>query len=55
MRKKLIRRLHQILMEIVKADDVELNKIGTELLEIEKKLMMYNPNKRTALDKIKNI
>lgn len=55
MKKDLIKRLNQILIEIVKADDAELNKIGAELLEIEKKLITYSPNKKSALDKIKNI
>ena len=42
MKEKIIKRLQAILMEIVKADDVELSKIGAELLEIEKKIMTYN-------------
>lgn len=44
MKEKIIKRLQAILMEIVKADDAELSKIGAELLEIEKKLMTYNYN-----------
>lgn len=55
MKKRLIKRLHQIMIEIVKADEVELNKIGAELLDIEKKLMLYNSTKKSAFDKIKNI
>lgn len=41
MKKRIIKRLHQIQMQILKADEAELNKIGVELLEIEKKLMLY--------------
>jgi hypothetical protein len=55
MKKRLIKRLHQIMIEIVKADEVELNKIGAELLDIEKKLMLYNSTKKSTFDKIKNI
>ena len=46
MKKRIIKRLHQIQMQILKADEAELNKIGVELLEIEKKLMLYVPNKQ---------
>ena len=45
MKTKLIKRLHEIILEIVKADDAELTKIGIELAEIEKKLMAYHPGK----------
>ena len=43
MKVKLIKRLHEIMLEIVKANDEELIKIGVELAEIEKKLMAYKP------------
>ena len=47
MKRKIIERLHEIQMIILKADDAELNKIGIELLDIEKQLMQYVPaNKR---------
>ena len=46
MKKKIINRLHEILVEIIKADDKELDKIGVELLEIEKKLMTYTEKKK---------
>jgi len=47
MKKKLIKRLHEIQMEILKANDKELDKIAVELLDIEKKLMIYEtPNKK---------
>jgi hypothetical protein len=48
MKKKLIKRLHEIQMEILKADDKELDKIGIELLEIEKKLMAYETPKKKS-------
>ena len=38
----ILKRLHEILNEIVKANDVELDKIGAELAEIEKHLMTYD-------------
>jgi hypothetical protein len=43
---KLIKRLHQIILEIAKADDKGLDKIGIELAEIEKKLLGYTPEKK---------
>ena len=46
MKKKIINRLHEILVEIIKADNKELDKIGVELLEIEKKLMTYTEKKK---------
>lgn len=49
MKVKLIKRLHEIMLEIVKADDEDLIKIGVELAEIEKKLMAYKP-KREIVD-----
>ena len=42
MKEKIIKRLQAIMIEIVKADDVELTKIGVELAEIEKKILTYN-------------
>ena len=47
MKEKIIKRLHQIQMQILKADEAELNKIGVELLEIEKKLMLYVPKEKS--------
>ena len=43
MKKKIMKRLHEILIEIVKANDADLDKIGAELVEIEKKLIGYKP------------
>jgi hypothetical protein len=52
MKKQIIKKLHEIQMQILKADEAELNKIGVELLEIEKKLMVYAPKqKNTFQDK----
>lgn len=45
MKVKLIKRLHEIMLEIVKADDEDLIKIGVELAEIEKKLMAHKPKR----------
>jgi len=42
-KEKLLKRLHQILMEIAKANDTELDRIGVELAEIEKSLIQYTP------------
>ena len=46
MKKALLKRLHEILLEIAKADDRDLDKIGVELLEIEKQLMTWYPDKK---------
>ena len=46
MKKRIIKKLHQIQMQILKADEAELNKIGVELLDIEKKLMLYTPKQK---------
>ena len=46
MKRKIIKRLHQIQMQILKADEAELNKMGVELLEIEMKLMLYVPKQK---------
>lgn len=45
-KEKILKRLHNLLMLIVKANDNELDKIGTELLEIEKKLVEYDTSKK---------
>ena len=50
MKQRIIRRLHQIQMQILKADEPELNKIGVELLEIEKKLMLYTPEQKQSVE-----
>ena len=55
MKRKIIKRLNQIVIEILKADETELNRIGAELLDIEKKLLTYNVAKTSTLDKIKKL
>lgn len=42
---KLVKRLNALLVEIVKANDSELDKIGVELAEIEKKLISLSSKK----------
>ena len=37
----IIKRLREIQVLIIKADSAELNKLGAELAEIEKKLLNY--------------
>jgi hypothetical protein len=37
----ILKRLHEILLEIGKANDAELDKIGIELADIEKELLQY--------------
>ena len=46
MKMKLIKRLHQLLIEIAKADMHELDKIGVELAEIEKKILSLSNVKK---------
>ena len=46
MKIKIIKKLHQIMMEIAKVDEDGLNRIATELLEIEKKLMVHQNNRK---------
>lgn len=46
MKMKLIKRLHQLLVEIAKADMPELDKIGVELAEIEKKILSLSNVKK---------
>ena len=45
MKEKIMKRLHQLQIEIIKANDKELDAIGLELIEIEKKLLKYNEDK----------
>ncbi len=48
-KQKILKKLHSLLIDIVKADDAELNRIGVELTEIEKKLISYTSNKETSI------
>ena len=51
MKKKIMKRLHEILIEIVKADDADLDKIGAELVGIKGKTYMgSNKNKGYEYD-----
>lgn len=50
MKEKLLKELHKMLIAIVKADDAELDKIGARLVEIEKELVSYRPNKKSKFD-----
>jgi hypothetical protein len=45
MKEKILKRLHQLQIEIIKANDKELDKIGLELIDIEKQLLLYNEEK----------
>ena len=55
MKTKLIKRLNEIMLEIVRAEDKELDAIGAELLEIEKKLIKKKKKKKTKKIKKKKI
>jgi hypothetical protein len=46
MKKKIVKRLHEIIIEIINADEEQLNVLGAELLEIEKKLLKYTSNQK---------
>jgi len=46
MKKKIVKRLHEIIIEIINADEEQLNALGAELLEIEKKLLKYTSNQK---------
>lgn len=50
MREKIVKRLHQLQMMILTANDKELDKIAIELVEIEKKLISLEISKK----KLKN-
>jgi len=41
MKVRILKQLHQIMIDIVKANDKELDKIGVQLAEIEKMLINY--------------
>ena len=47
MKTKLIKRLNEIMLEIVKAKEKKKDAIGAELLEIEKKLMKYTDKRKS--------
>ena len=45
MKEKILKRLHQLQIAIIRANDKELDQIGLELIEIEKQLLLYNEGK----------
>ena len=49
MKEKILKRLHQLQMDIVKANDAELDKIGLELVEIEKQLLKYQDKRKNEI------
>ena len=52
MKAKILKELHQILIQIAKADDSELNKIGVKLAEIEKELLTYTSTSKKQYKKL---
>ena len=46
MREKIVKRLHQLQMMILTANDKELDKVAIELVEIEKKLISLEISKK---------
>jgi hypothetical protein len=50
MKEKLLKELHKMIIAIVKANDADLEKIGARLVEIEKELVTYQPNKKNKID-----
>ena len=49
MKEKILKRLHQLQMDIVKANDAEIDKIGLELVEIEKQLLKYQDKRKNEI------
>lgn len=49
MKVKILKRLHQLQMDILKANDAELDKIGLELIEIEKQLLQYQDKRKNEI------
>lgn len=45
MKQKLIKKLHDLMLQIITCNDVELDKIGIELAEIEKQLINWQEKK----------
>ena len=41
MKQKLIKKLHDLMLQIITCNDTELDKIGIELAEIEKQLINW--------------
>ena len=49
MKAKILKRLHQLQMDILEANDAELDKIGLELIEIEKQLLQYQDKRKNEI------
>ncbi len=45
MKQKLIKKLHDLMLQIITCNDAELDKIGIELAEIEKQLINWQEKK----------
>lgn len=45
MKQKLIKRLQELMVQLISCNDSELDKIGVELAEIEKKLIIWQEKK----------
>lgn len=45
MKQKLIKKLHDLMLQIITCNDAELDKIGIELVEIEKQLINWQEKK----------
>ena len=45
MKQKLIKKLHDLMLQIITCNDAELDKIGIELDEIEKQLINWQEKK----------
>ena len=59
MKQKLIKKLHDLMLQIITCNDAELDKIGIELAEIEKQLITWQEKNRLKsrilTDKIKKL
>ena len=45
MKQKIIKKLHDLMLQIITCNDAELDKIGIELAEIEKQLINWQEKK----------
>ena len=50
-KEKILKRLHQLQLDILKANDEQLDKIGLELVEIEKHLLQYQEKPKNEVIK----
>jgi len=49
MKIKILKRLHQLQMDILKANDADWDKISLELIEIEKQLLQYQDKRKNEI------